>query len=344
MEQEHHITGSAGAVKTLFDGLRKFGLPTEAAEALTGLTYDNLMEPDRRIPIKNVIQLAQNVREITGVPSIGLKLGTDDDVIYPSGIGWSIMSNSRTLGEGIRQFCRFTAIISEFLKVETKEERDRVSIIFRIDPPEFYTSFSMEIILSRFLKTLQAILNTRTKPSRAGFQHAKPEYVAAYHEWFGNDIMFDQPECSVQFPLNIMNHEISNRDAYLETFLTRHAEKLLGELDQSGSTQHKVKRVIIKQLYSGQVDVELVSESLRMSRTTLFRKLKEEGWTFKELLRSTRHELAKDYLQQKDLSISEIGFLLGFSDPSSFNRAFRHWEGVSPQQHRNSSPSPPTPS
>lgn len=329
-----HITGSAGTIKTLFNGLINYGVNPKTIEDLTGVNADSIINSDVRIPIRNILGLAQNAGELTGEPSIGLKLGTDPTVIYPSGIGWGIMANSRTIREGITQFARFTHIIAEFLKIELQPEDHEYSIIFKVEPESFYTPFSMEIIFSRFLTTIQQILGKQIKPQSAYFKHAKPGYVEEYHRLFGQNVLFDQPECSLTLSTDLLDYEISYRNEYLETFLTQHAEKLMEKLTDEKSFGLKVKRVIVSHLYSGQVDIEMVSRSLQVSRSTLFRKLKEENLTFKEILKETRRELARDYLKDREITIAEIAFLLGFSDPSAFNRAFKSWEKISPIRFR----------
>jgi AraC-like DNA-binding protein len=74
-----------------------------------------------------------------------------------------------------------------------------------------------------------------------------------------------------------------------------------------------------------------------MSSRTLQRKLSTEGKTFKQILKSVRKKLAMEYLKDERLSFSEISYLLGFSEQSSFTRAFKNWTGVSPTQARQSS-------
>ena len=82
------------------------------------------------------------------------------------------------------------------------------------------------------------------------------------------------------------------------------------------------------------VDIDLISEKLQMSRWTLTRKLKEEGTTFKQLLRDSREKLAQSYLRRQTESITEIASLLGYSEPSAFQRAFKSWTGQTPLDYR----------
>lgn len=328
------ITGSAGTVKTLFEGLKRYGVSPRKIKDITGIKIEDLVDSDLRIPISKVLVLAKDIGELTGIPSIGLKLGTDPAVIYPSGIAWGIMSNSERLEEGIKHFSRYIRIISEFLSIEFKVEANQAIVEFQVDPIDYYTVFSMEILLSRFITTIRQLLDKKITPFETGFLHDFPDYIDEYKLVFGDKVLFNQKTCFISLPKDLISLKITHRDSYLETFLTKHAEELLSELNTPASFMRQVKNVIIKQLYNGKVDVEYVSQKLNMSRSTLFRKLKEEGLTFKDILRDTRRELSRHYLMQDNLTISEIAFLLGFNDPSSFNKAFKKWEKKSPLQYR----------
>jgi AraC-like DNA-binding protein len=107
----------------------------------------------------------------------------------------------------------------------------------------------------------------------------------------------------------------------------------LAELDQDHITQ-KVKAIIIDHLPSGNVTDEGVARALHMSSRKLQRQLQSAGTTFNTLLNEIRQDLAKQYVRDQDISMTEIAFLLGFSESSAFSRAFKRWTGVSPSAYR----------
>ncbi len=79
---------------------------------------------------------------------------------------------------------------------------------------------------------------------------------------------------------------------------------------------------------------ERIAEQLHLSVRTLRRRLEEEGWSFRGLLSDVRQRLALHYVQDRTLSLTEISYRLGFTQPSSFTRAFRGWTGQSPTEAR----------
>ena len=96
----------------------------------------------------------------------------------------------------------------------------------------------------------------------------------------------------------------------------------------------KVENAIVPLLPHGQAKIGEIAQRLGISVRTLTRLLASEGCTFSEVLDSLRQDLAKSYLREQDLPISEIAWLLGFQETSSFFHACKRWTGKTPQQVR----------
>jgi AraC-like DNA-binding protein len=117
--------------------------------------------------------------------------------------------------------------------------------------------------------------------------------------------------------------------------LTDYAEKLLKKISTKGNIQDQVRNFIRHNLEDNDaLDVKIVANKLNMSRHTLYRKLKKEGVSFQSLAEDVRQAEAKRHLEENSVSISEVAYLLGFSELSAFSRAFKRWTGESPAQYR----------
>jgi AraC-like DNA-binding protein len=79
--------------------------------------------------------------------------------------------------------------------------------------------------------------------------------------------------------------------------------------------------------------IEIIASSLGMSPRNLQFKLKEEKTTYQNLLGAVRKEIALSYLREKEATICDIAFLLGFSEQSAFNHAFKRWTGFTPREY-----------
>lgn len=119
-------------------------------------------------------------------------------------------------------------------------------------------------------------------------------------------------------------------NTYVFGILSEHADNLLDELKNARSIQARVQTILIPLLHTGETNVDLIAKQLGLGRQTLYRQLKTEGTSFKKLLDELRHKMALHYLGSKKVSANEAAYLVGFSDPSSFSRAFKRWTGASP--------------
>jgi AraC-like DNA-binding protein len=108
------------------------------------------------------------------------------------------------------------------------------------------------------------------------------------------------------------------------------ADKLLENLEKTATIKGRVESLLMPIIHTGEVGMDKVAAKLGMSRTSLYRQLKSEDSTFEEILDSLRHKLALSYLKGKKISVNEAAYLVGFSDPAAFSRAFKRWTGNSP--------------
>jgi AraC-like DNA-binding protein len=124
---------------------------------------------------------------------------------------------------------------------------------------------------------------------------------------------------------------LHNPSRYAFGVLSEHADKLLKSLENAQTVRGRVEGLLIPVLHKGDADMTLVARKLGLSRPTLYRKLKAEGVSYELLVDDLRHRMALHYLSGEKTSVNETAYLVGFSDPSSFSRAFKRWTGSSPR-------------
>jgi AraC-like DNA-binding protein len=113
--------------------------------------------------------------------------------------------------------------------------------------------------------------------------------------------------------------------------LSEHADALLKSLENSKSIRGRVESLLMPILHKGDIGIDAISAKIGISRWTLSRRLKAEGTTFEKILDELRHKLALDYLRGKKVSVNQTAYLVGFSEPAAFSRAFKRWTGTSPR-------------
>ena len=99
----------------------------------------------------------------------------------------------------------------------------------------------------------------------------------------------------------------------------------------SSDLMFRLRSKITDLLPSGAINQAMLARSLNLSIRSLQRQLKVEGMTFRQVIHDTRRDLAEYYLKDSTLCVSEVAYLLGYTEPSSFSRAFRRWTGDAPR-------------
>jgi AraC-like DNA-binding protein len=153
--------------------------------------------------------------------------------------------------------------------------------------------------------------------------------------FFGCRLQFSADADEIVLPDSIGQLPVSSADPYLNKLLIEYAEEALSRLKASrGSLRPELENAIAVLLPHGKAHTDEISRKLGMSQRTLARRLSEEGLTFAGVLEELKHELAKRYLQEENLPISEIAWLLGYRESSGFTHAFHRWFGKTPREMR----------
>jgi AraC-like DNA-binding protein len=149
-------------------------------------------------------------------------------------------------------------------------------------------------------------------------------------------VRFDQPRTGLVFDSKVMDLPIHTADSDLRRILERYCREILGRRPAVQNLTYQVRELIANLLTTGEPTIDTVAREMRMSSRTLERRLSAEGLSYRRILDDIRRQLAERYLGDERLGLSQITYLLGYSEPTAFNRAFRRWTGVTPTQYRKS--------
>jgi AraC-like DNA-binding protein len=116
--------------------------------------------------------------------------------------------------------------------------------------------------------------------------------------------------------------------------LERQADAIAPRMPPVNALGLEVRRALMSRLARGESDIELVARDLAMSSRTLQRRLASAGLSYQDLLDSVRRDTAERSIADSALSIGEVAYLVGYSEPAAFHRAFKRWTGVTPQAFR----------
>ena len=252
------------------------------------------------------------------------------------GVAEFLMRAGPTLRHSFQNFCRFNAIIApgqSFRFDETPVEArfhntvpQRPNAIGR-----HFQEYSSAVVLKTF------VLMTGQKPTHAWFSHARPSPLNQERlskGLFTSEVSFDEATNGFAFSLAVLDEEVRGGDAALYAFLEEHAVVALASRPRSDDLIDKLRHHIRDALKQGEPNVERLAQRLNMSGRTLQRRLSDRKTSFQEVLDLVRFDLARTYLKDVRLDVSQVAYLLGYSELRAFDRAFRRWASKSPTQWR----------
>lgn len=310
----------------------QFATPAEIQQTL-GQPLNDFQDPDKRIPVGTHYRFWDFALRKSADPALGLHVG---EIVEPDRMGLvgHIFFNCDTLEHALNEYTRLHRLVNEAIDIRFTCEGQEAVLSWHCDTPEDYCTADMERTLSACVARARHFIHQRLHINEVRFYHPKPDYTDEYERIFQCPVRFDAGETSLRFASHYLQWRLPHRNPYLYSALMTQVNGLLNRLQPRSVFSRKVRRLISRQLSSEHLDADHLAQQLHMSRQTLYRKLKREGHGFHELVEEVRQAKAKRHVAGSRYSLSEIAFLLGFSELSAFSRAFKRWTGESPAQYR----------
>lgn len=334
-------TVSAGYARGLMDLAVSKGADREALLRRAGIEAARLQDQDARIPFDRYVALMRAAKALAHDPALALHYGETVDISEISVVGL-IGQASETMRDAFVQLNRFARLIVE---VDCGDSPHRFQLAFdrgglwMVDTRRDANLFP-ELTESAFAQLVcgPRRFDDASFVKAVHFTHLDPGYREECERIFRAPVVFGAERNAIQIDPNWQMHKVQRLPRYAFGVLTDHADALLRDLERSKSTRGRVESLLMTVLHTGEASMDLIASKMALSRQTLFRKLKGEGVTFAKVLDELRRKLALDYLKAKKVSVNETAYLVGFSDPAAFSRAFKRWTGASPRSLRASAP------
>jgi AraC-like DNA-binding protein len=328
----HIIAGWAIAVAQALDAR---GLDSRAIFGQAGIDLNAARKPTARFPASRMSRVYDLAEEATDDPSFGLSIA---EYVHPTSLhalGFSLFASS-TLESFCRRVVRYFRLVTT--NAECQFERTasecRLVMVPTIDRQEYYPQDAWMATLVRFIREIyrpdfapQGVCLRRPRPKLNLHRFEELFRTTVDYACDANRLIFDPRD--MQVPLPAANAELARQnDAVVMALLAR--------MDRDDIIV-RVRSLFVELLPSGDCSKETVAARLNMSERSLQSKLAARDTSYRNLLNETRRELAEQYIRQGLHSVSEVTYLLGFADVSSFSRAFRSWTGASPSEFRDRS-------
>jgi AraC-like DNA-binding protein len=331
--QLHRIPTAAGGIaRAAFARAERMQFDTELLLKKAGLTVQQAKDPSIRIGVKNQIRLLNLVADALQDRFLGVRLAQELD-LRELGLLFYVPASSDTLGEALQNLARYSSIFNEGVRI-TYREGAAVSITFEYaDVLRRDDCHQIEFFVATLLRVCRQLTGRNLVPHSVKFIHHRAESMPGeFVTLFGDAVAYGDTVDEVTYPSSVACIRLASADPYLHSLLLRYCnEAIASRRVKSSAWRTKVENAIASLLPNGQAQMSEVARQLAVSERTLARRLEAEGLTFVRVLDSLRCDLAKRYLQEEDLQIAKIAWLLGYKEASAFNHAFKRWTGKTPR-------------
>ncbi len=325
-----------GSWLTLFAAtLDSYGIDSQAFLRERGVDYSRQSDPEHRIPLATMSSLWDDAAAITRDSAFGIKAGQFVTPTTFSALGIALWS-SCSIKDLVICWCRYLHVFSTVADMELEETDTEIIMTCTLNThsgSEKASLHAMDATLSALLHICKQHYGGDITPNSVSFTRPKPHNIDAYHAIFGSTLKFDQPRIEVRLDRATSEQQIPGGNPSLAKATEQLVADYLQKM-QAPSLIRDVQQVLFELWPRGDAKLDVVAERLHVSPRTLHRKLEDAGSNFRQQQESTRHQLALQFIRQAHLSVTEIGYLLGFSNTSNFSRAFKRWTGYSPQEFR----------
>ncbi|OFW00989.1 MAG: hypothetical protein A3I61_05110 [Acidobacteria bacterium RIFCSPLOWO2_02_FULL_68_18] len=310
------------------------GLDTSQILEAAQLDPVTLQDPDSRIPVEQVEALWRTAYELSADPNLALHAVE----VLPFGayrIIDFLASSAPTIGAALAKVSDYFPLINRVVRLPYAVGDRHVT--FAVEAPSRpatitrpYAEYTLAAV---FLRTRIAT-NQPYRLLRVEFSHPRPADTSEHERIFECPVGFGAATCQMVIARDVWDTPSTGSHPDMFSILDTHARMLLDQLPSPADTVGRTREAIEAELRGGSPTLESVARQLAMSPRTLQRRLRNQGVVFNDLLDALRFRAAKSYLAHGDVAGTEVAYLLGFAEQSSFNRAFKRWSGQTPSEYR----------
>ena len=333
-------TVAATVVDDMLQYLAQRGVSTDAALSAAGIDPAFRVSPGERVPGSRVERLWSFAVDQTGDSLVGLHMAETYNPGALDILGYVILS-CRNVGDALERFARYARLLNDGMRLELVREGKtaycRCTYVEGIDnyllrAPEH----AIDATWGGLAREMRRLARTPLGAKAVWFRHAAPgrAHLAEYTRVMGAPVRFGALEDRFIFPSEHLDQPLPSANPVLLEVFDQHARAALPVNGAEDSRAEQVARVVSQKLKGSVPALHEVARELSMSSRNLQRALHDAGTSYQSLLDDVRRDLAIHHLANPATSAGQVGFLLGFSEPSAFHRAFRRWTGKTPSAFR----------
>ena len=310
------------------------GCSREELLAAARLEERELVDRDAYLPLSAMIAISEYLFARAPNTNLGLRALEYAGPAMLGTLGY-VIGHSPTLREALQAFIRYQNLLTPAVRWELIELSDGVAVRVEPPPPLARLRFPLETQTGLWVRIGRKLTGERWVPRALRLRHqpfGPPEEFTAF---FGREVEFGAAVNELELSSEVLALPVVGARPELQPSLMALVQAQLPSAPaEPATTADQLRALLLEELPRGLTTKEEAARKLGVSARTLSRRLGAEGLSFRELLTQVREQLACSWLREPQLSIHEVAFLLGYSEPSTFHRSFRRWTGRTPAQWR----------
>ena len=333
-----HFDGLPNATGTLtrlaYEHAKALGLDPRPLLKQANLTLHQMKNTNLRLSVGDQIRFLNLVANALPDDLLGFHLAHSPD-LRQLGFLYYISASSDVLGDALHRLARYASIANEGVSPRYVGGKD-IGITFRyVGVSRHLDRHQIEFFVTTLVRLCRQLTGSRLVPKRVRLVHRREGNYSELTEFFGNEIEFGATIDEVSFAAGSKDLPIVSADHHLNKLLITYCEEALSRRPaRRGPFQSTVENAIVPLLPHGKAKVDEIARRLGVSQRTLARRLSSERLSFSTVLEKLKIDLADRYLADQALSISQVAWLLGYQEVSSFTHAFKRWTRKTPRQAR----------
>ena len=331
MTAADNITSLASWARAIRAALVQAGIAWEPLFCEAGIDPACLANPDARIPLSQTTRLWDAAVAATGDDAFGLRVARHvNQATFHALTVTTLVSDS--LRDAMQRMVRYGRVVTDAAQMQFGEDARHCWVELGhvpVDPPPAWQA--VDAFAAILVRTARALAGGDCHPVQASLARPAPPSLDRFEQTFACPLQFGAAQTRIVYdrgqalrPLETANPALRAVNEALLDDMLRH--RLRDDIVSS------VRDAISRLLPGGACSQQAAAQALHLSQRSLQRKLADRGTSFRAVVETTRRELADRHLASAQCSVTEVAYLVGFSDASSFTRAYKRWTGHAPSQ------------
>ena len=321
-------TQPAATLRVFVGALGQLGYDTSALLSASGFNAAQLDDPDGRVPCTSIPAVICEAMRTRPLKNLGMKVAYETPIGAFQLLDYLIVT-CENVREAAKQLARYLRISEAPFAIEIRDDENPIRIVYANVREPFTAEFEIALAIFHFRRETESCF----RADYASFTHT-PDDVSEMEQVLGCPIRVQSQWLGFALSREAWELPLRRQDPVLHSILYRNAEELAARLPETDSVVAELRRLLITRMARGDSDIQFVARSMATSVRSLQRRLAAAGTSYQKILDSTRREAAGRHVSNCALSISEVGYLLGYSEPAAFHRAFKRWYGLTPYEFR----------